>query len=65
MARNWRFKISKYIAYCVDGGLLNGLFTIQDIVNALKGLENSPNSLEIAMKVLDYLLYLTPSESDH
>ena len=65
VGRNWRFKISKYIAYCVDGGLLSGQFTIVDILKILPSLEQDTNTKEIMMKVLDYLLYLTPEKEDH
>ncbi len=59
MGRAWKFKISKYIAYCVNGGLLNGKFGIRDIVEEIRS-ENDVNKKEILMKVIDYLLYLSP-----
>lgn len=45
------------MAYCVDGGLLYGHFTIADIVQHYMAIENQ-NDREEILKVINQLLYV-------
>ena len=63
--RNWKFKIAKYTAYCVNGGLLNGQFTMKDILKILPNAEQDVNLLDMLLKVIDYMLFLTGDNVDH
>jgi len=46
-------------------GLLTGLFTINDIIKSMKLIEQDVNTKEVMTKVLDFLVYLAPQNSDH
>lgn len=35
--QNWKFKIARYLAYCIDGGLLSYKFTLIDLVELSHG----------------------------
>ena len=63
--RNWKFKIAKYTAYCVNGGLLNGQFTMKDSLKILPNAEQDVNLLDMLLKVIDYMLFLTGDNVDH
>jgi len=55
----WLYKLSRYLAYCVDGGLLNGQFSLVEILHHFNN-NNSPNLL----KIINFLLHLTPEKGD-
>lgn len=63
--RNWRLKVAKYTAYAMNGGLLNGQFTLKHILNLVPQLGNDINMLDTTLKVIDYLLYLTAESAEH
>lgn len=52
----WLYKLSRYLAYCVDGGLLNGQFSLVEILYHYNYLSSTSNNL---LKVINFLLHLT------
>ena len=60
----WLYKLSRYLAYCVDGGLLNGQFSLSDILHHYHNFgTNSVNSGNL-LKVINFLLHLTTEKKD-
>jgi hypothetical protein len=52
----WRAKIARYLAYCIDGGLLQSHFTLKTFIRQLAGVSDSID--EFALKdELKYLLH--------
>jgi len=64
-ARVWREKVSRYLAYAVDGGILNSQLTLRDIlifIQQNKGSEQ--NDLLKLRRIIEYLLYFRMPEAD-
>ena len=60
LPKNWLFKLSRYLSYCVDGGLLIGRFSIVDIIQNYSGSQHSSSLL----RVLFFLLHLTAEKGE-
>jgi hypothetical protein len=57
MRRNaWTQRISRYIAFCVDGGLLGDRFTLSNIVGAV-GKCSNPENDKLLRNILEYFLH--------
>jgi len=59
---NWTFKIARYLAYCVDGGLLSSRFTLQNLVDFDR--ENKDGSNEIE-KAINFLLHFKKEKQEY
>ena len=55
----WLYKLSRYLAYCVDG-LLNGQFSLVEILFHYNNIKE-PTKL---LKVINFLLHLTPEKGE-
>jgi hypothetical protein len=78
---DWRRRISQYCAYCVDGGTRPDKLTFQKIVDAIEyGMDYvEPKDRHVALeerarhrsaqsdldRVMEFLLYLSPTDSDY
>eukprot|EP00743_Colponemidia_sp_Colp-15_P009188 GILK01010026.1.p1 GENE.GILK01010026.1~~GILK01010026.1.p1 ORF type:complete len:834 (-),score=151.27 GILK01010026.1:158-2623(-) len=62
--QNWKRKVSEYFAFCVDGGLLYGRLSLANIISAVDSCDSAAYKT-LLMKVLDYLLYLHPKDSNY
>lgn len=63
----WQARVARYLAWCVDGGLLAGSegkgesgFTLTDVVSNLKGERLSQDSRAQLWEILAFLLHLRP-----
>jgi len=55
----WFWRIARYLAYCVDGGLLGDRFSMQKLVSAVgKGTEG--DNVKLLKSVVEFLLHVTP-----
>ena len=57
----WRQKIARYLAYCIDGGLLQKKFTLQTIIELMDKLEQDAKA-DIDAEIA-YLLHCYKRES--
>lgn len=57
----WRQKIARYLAYCIDGGLLQKKFTLQTIIELMDKLEQEQKS-DIEAEIA-YLLHCYKRDS--
>lgn len=57
-ANQWHAKVARYLAYCVDGGLLPGKFSLADIVSTLCHAVISDEATEKLKLILDFLLHI-------
>ena len=51
----WRKKVARYLAYCVDGGLLQKKFTLKNMIDTVFKLENDER--ETIHREIAYLLH--------
>eukprot|EP00929_Paragymnodinium_shiwhaense_P070951 TRINITY_DN36037_c0_g1_i1.p1 TRINITY_DN36037_c0_g1~~TRINITY_DN36037_c0_g1_i1.p1 ORF type:complete len:920 (+),score=238.43 TRINITY_DN36037_c0_g1_i1:121-2880(+) len=56
----WYSRISRYLAYCLDGGLVGDRFTLGNIVGAIG--KCAMETDKIMKSVLEFLLHVTPRE---
>jgi len=57
----WYQRIAKYLAVCIDGGLLGDRFTLVTLVGAILSAETRPSA--VLRKVVEFLLHLLPKGS--
>jgi hypothetical protein len=60
LSKSWLYKLSRYLAYCIDGGLMVGHFSLVDIIENYTNNQYS-NSL---LRVIFFLLHLTPEKGE-
>lgn len=59
----WYEKVSRYLAYCVDGGLLKSKFTLEDLVEpVMRGVLRDAADLKKLKSCINYLLYLREAD---
>jgi hypothetical protein len=59
----WCEKVSRYLAYCVDGGLLKSKFTLEDLVEpVMRGVLRDAADLKKLKNCINYLLYLREAD---
>eukprot|EP00002_Diphylleia_rotans_P032460 TRINITY_DN6820_c0_g2_i1.p1 TRINITY_DN6820_c0_g2~~TRINITY_DN6820_c0_g2_i1.p1 ORF type:complete len:815 (+),score=163.51 TRINITY_DN6820_c0_g2_i1:50-2494(+) len=61
--RNWRRKVARYIAHCIDGGLVVSL-SIEDLVVCARQATTTQKGLERVHKLIDYLVYMKPKDDN-
>lgn len=57
----WRAKVARYLAYCVDGGLLQSKFTINTLISLTQKVNEGAKEA-ILHKEIHYLLHLRPKD---
>ena len=66
--RKWGEKVRRYLAYCLDGGLLQSRFTLEDMIGpVMKGIFGdiaSLNKIKLAIKELLNLRQIIPDEEE-
>ena len=64
--RSWSQKLARFLAYCIDGGLYYGQFTLSTIVTQLVGGQIMDKSDSTTVrKFLNYLLHLRKVNADY
>eukprot|EP00753_Platysulcus_tardus_P016008 PLAT5370.2.p1 GENE.PLAT5370.2~~PLAT5370.2.p1 ORF type:complete len:862 (+),score=500.89 PLAT5370.2:1-2586(+) len=59
LLEDWQRRVWRYLAFCVDGGLLPHMLTLKDLVYHFHGLERRERNR--LRRLLDNLLYLHPT----
>eukprot|EP00928_Gymnodinium_smaydae_P020729 TRINITY_DN1801_c0_g2_i1.p1 TRINITY_DN1801_c0_g2~~TRINITY_DN1801_c0_g2_i1.p1 ORF type:complete len:937 (+),score=209.99 TRINITY_DN1801_c0_g2_i1:417-2813(+) len=60
-ANAWHARVARYLAFCVDGGLLPGRFALKDIMDVAVNSVISSNALNSLTSIMDFLLHIRPT----
>jgi len=60
---NWKFKIARYFAYCVDGGLLSFYFNLSSLIEAYMSFPDKEK--DTLNKIIQFLLHFKPEKEPY
>ena len=55
--RIWNYKLSKYLAYCFNGGLMGRDYSLKDLFDILNDNNISSDLRSTCLTLIDYFLY--------
>ena len=61
---HWNKKLSRYLAYCFDGGLLGYKFNLKHLIHQLNNQSLSLDFRLMILELIDYFLYAVPDNSN-
>eukprot|EP00746_Dinoflagellata_sp_MGD_P147567 gnl/MRDRNA2_/MRDRNA2_79911_c0_seq1.p1 gnl/MRDRNA2_/MRDRNA2_79911_c0~~gnl/MRDRNA2_/MRDRNA2_79911_c0_seq1.p1 ORF type:complete len:851 (+),score=130.75 gnl/MRDRNA2_/MRDRNA2_79911_c0_seq1:184-2736(+) len=62
---HWYARVARYLAYCVDGGLLGNRFTLSDLTRIILGGTLSSENDKKLRAVVDFLFHFRETNWDH
>ena len=60
----WEEKVARYLAWCVDGGLLQSKFTIYKLAKKVASLSDEEKNKNILALEIAFMLHLTIQDKD-